>query len=139
MIWGRHTEAHGMKVKVKVTQSCHVRPFATPQTVVHQALLSLEFSRQERWSGQPFPSPGDLPNPGIKPVSPALAGGFFTSVPLGKPRVIIALHQFLPSLDYVCFFKKEKKKNIHHCIPDAQHYLWIEYSRFVVNKLVLDP
>ena len=54
-----------------------------------QAPLSLEFSRQEYWSGLPFPTPGDLPNPGIKPASlasPALAGGFFTTVPPGKPQ-----------------------------------------------------
>ena len=48
----------------------HVRPFATPWTVAHQAPLSMEFSRQEYWSGLPFPSPGYLPNPGIKPGSP---------------------------------------------------------------------
>ena len=50
----------------------HVRPFVTPWTVAHQALLSVEFSRQEYWSGLPFPSPGDLLNPGIKLRSPAL-------------------------------------------------------------------
>ena len=58
---------------------------ATPWTTVHQAPLSGEFSRQEYWSGLSFPLPGDLPNPGVKPtssVSPALAGGFFTTVPL---------------------------------------------------------
>ena len=43
------------------------------------------FLRQEYWSGLPFPFPGDLPGPGIKPVSPALAGGFFTVEPSGKP------------------------------------------------------
>ena len=45
---------------------------ASPWTVAHQAPLSMGFSRQEYWSGLPFPSPGDLPNPGIKPGSPAL-------------------------------------------------------------------
>ena len=45
----------------------------------------MEFSRQEYWSGLPFPSPGDLPNPGMEPLSPALAGGFFTAEPSGKP------------------------------------------------------
>ena len=45
---------------------------ATPWTVAHQAPLSVGFSRQEYWSGLPFPSPGDLPNPGIKPGSPPL-------------------------------------------------------------------
>ena len=46
--------------------------------------LSMGFPRQEYWSGLPFPSPGDLPDPGIDPVSPALAGGFFTTEPPGK-------------------------------------------------------
>ena len=57
------------------------RFFVTPWTVAHQAPLSRGFSRQEYWSGLPFPSPGDLPNPGTKPVSPASpasAGRFFT-------------------------------------------------------------
>ena len=53
-----------------VTKSCLT--LATPQTVVWQAPLSMGFSRQEYWSGLPFPSPGDLPHPGIKPRSPAL-------------------------------------------------------------------
>ena len=50
----------------------HVRHFSIPWTVAHQALLSLEFSRQKYWSGLPFPSLGDFPKPGIKPGSPAL-------------------------------------------------------------------
>ena len=55
---------------------------ATPWTVAHQAPLSLEFSRQEYWSGLPFPSPGDLPNPGIEPGSPALQEDSLPSEPL---------------------------------------------------------
>ena len=58
----------------------HVRLFATLWMVARQVPLSMEFSRQEYWSGLPFPTPGDLPNPGIEPMSPespALAGGFF--------------------------------------------------------------
>ena len=50
----------------------------TPQTVARQASLSMEFSRQEYWSWLPFPPPEDLPDPGIKPASLVLAGGFFT-------------------------------------------------------------
>ena len=50
-----------------------------PWTVALQVLLSMEFLRQEYWSGLPFPPPRDLPDPGIKPVSPALAGEFFTT------------------------------------------------------------
>ena len=67
--------------------SC-VQLFAIPRTVARQIPLSMEFSRQEYWSGLPFPTPGDLPNPGIKPkspASPAMAGGFFTTVPPGEP------------------------------------------------------
>ena len=59
-----------------------VQFFATPWTVTHEAPLSKGFFRQEYWCGLPCPSPGDLPNPGIKPtspVSPALADGFFTT------------------------------------------------------------
>ena len=62
---------------------------ATPWSVAHQAPLSTGFSRQEYWSRLPCPPPGNLPNPGIETVSPALAGGFLTTVPpgpLGKPR-----------------------------------------------------
>ena len=59
---------------------------ATPWTVARQASLSLGFSRQEYWSMWPFPSSGDLFNPGIEqPASPALASRFFTTKPLGKP------------------------------------------------------
>ena len=58
-------------------------------TVAHQAPLFMEFSRQEYWNGLPFPPPGDLPNAGITPASPALAGGSFTSEPPGKPTLPI--------------------------------------------------
>ena len=59
--------------------------------VVHQALLSMGFSGQEHWSGLPFPSPGNLLDPEIKPMSlmsPALAGRFFTTEPPGKPHLM---------------------------------------------------
>ena len=59
--------------------------FATPWTAAHQAPPSMRFSRQGYWSGVPFPSPGDLPNPGIEPAPPALAGRFFTTAPPGNP------------------------------------------------------
>ena len=61
-----------------------VQLFATPWTVAYHAPLSIEFSRQEYWSGLPCPPPGGLLHPGIKPLSlasPALAGGFFTTSP----------------------------------------------------------
>ena len=60
---------------------------STPWTGARQAPLSMEFSRHKYWSGLPFPSPGDLPNPEIQPTSPALAGGLFTTEPSEKPIV----------------------------------------------------
>ena len=64
--------------------SC-VQLFTTPWTVAYQALLSMEFSSQEHWSGSPFPFPGDLPNTGTEPRSPALQGGSLLSELPGKP------------------------------------------------------
>ena len=64
--------------EVKVKSLSRIRLFATPWTVACQALLSMGFPRQKYWSGLPVPSPGDLPDPGIEPESPALVGGFFT-------------------------------------------------------------
>ena len=66
---------------MKVSLS-HAQLFATPWTVDHQAPLSVGFSRQEYWSGLPFPSPGDLPNPGVEPGSPALQADSLPSEPL---------------------------------------------------------
>ena len=69
---------------IDVYSLSHAPLFATLRTVACQAPLSMGFSRQEYWSRLPFPSPGDLPNPGIEPTSLALAGGFFTTGPSGK-------------------------------------------------------
>ena len=60
-----------------VAKSCLT--LAIQWTVAYQAPLSMGFSRQEYWSGLPYPSPGDLPNPGIEPGSPALQADFFTT------------------------------------------------------------
>ena len=62
-----------------------VRLFVTPWTVAHQAPLSMGFSRQDYWSGLPFPSPGDLPDAGIEPGSPALQEDSLPTEPPGKP------------------------------------------------------
>ena len=78
---------------VVVQSLSHAQFFATPWTVAGQAPLSMGFPRQEYWSGLPFPSPGDLSDPGIEPVSPALAGGFFTAEPPGKPTESVELMQ----------------------------------------------
>ena len=71
---------------VKLLQSCLT---VIPWTVAIRAPLAMGFSKQEYWSGLPFPIPGDLPDPGTKPVSLAsseLASGFFTTEPLRKPK-----------------------------------------------------
>ena len=72
----------------QVCVHCHVWLFVTSRTVARQAPLSVRFSRQEYWSGLPFLSPGELPDPGMEPTSlesPVLAGQFFNTQPPGKP------------------------------------------------------
>ena len=90
-----HQGIHRTKIKrmiseVKVTQSCPT--LVTPWTVAHKVPLSMGLSRQEYWSGLPFPSPGNPFYPRIKPAyfaSPELAGGFFTTVSPGKPLGLV--------------------------------------------------
>ena len=79
-------------MKEKVNLLSRVRLFSTLWTVAYQAPPSMGFSRREYWSGLPFPSPGDLPHPGIEPGSPALQEDSLTSEPPGK----YAIQAFLP-------------------------------------------
>ena len=72
--------------KVKVRSLSYIRLFATPWTVAHQPLPSMEFSRREYWSGLAFPSPGDHPDPGIEPWSPTLQVEALPSEPPGNPQ-----------------------------------------------------
>ena len=103
-----------MKVKVKLLS--HVRLSATPWTVAHQAPPSMGFSRQEYWSGLPFPSPGDHPGPGIKPRSPVLQADALTSEPPGKP---IDLQIFILSKP------SEKDKGYHLYVESIKKkYKW---------------
>ena len=74
---------------VTVKLLSRVRLSATPWTVAYQAPLSTGFSRQEYWSGLPFPSPGYLPNPGIKPRSPALQADALPSKPSNKVKCVL--------------------------------------------------
>ena len=99
---------------MKVKSLSRVRLLATPWTVAHQAPPSMGFSRQECWSGLPFPSPGDLPHLGIKCASctaPALAGWFFTSGPTrahgsSRPR---AEGPFHPGESHAVAFVRETR------------------------------
>ena len=81
------TNVYTVYMCVRACVLSRVRLFVTPWTVAHQASVARRFFRQEYWSALPFPPPEDLPNPGIKlmsPASPALAGEFFTTQPPGK-------------------------------------------------------
>ena len=75
---------------------------AIPWNVVCQAPLPMGFSRQEYWNVLPFPPLGDLPDPGIEPVSPALAGGFFTTEPPGKPHKGILFSHKKERINAIC-------------------------------------
>ena len=72
-----------------------VQLFATPWTGAHQAPLSMKFSRQEYWSGLPFPSPGDLLNPGIKLMSPTLQADSLLSEPPEEPKEMPMTFEYL--------------------------------------------
>ena len=86
-----------------LSHSSHVRLFVTPWTVTCQAPLSMEFSRPGYWNGLPFPSPGDLPNPGIKPMSRTLQVDSLPAEPQGKPK-------------YVCLFYYCYVKYLSNCL-----------------------
>ena len=105
----------------------HIWLFVIPGTVAHHTPLSIGFSRQECWSGLPFPSPGDLPDPGVEPVSPALAGGFFT---IESPEEYLWLSQLSysirrsisPRLNCLKLFKVTK-------LDVSTMQLWMEASQ----------
>ena len=87
-----------------------VQLFTTPWTVAHQTPLSMGFSRQEYWSGLPFPSPGDLPDPEIEPGSPTLQADALTSEPPGKPLCRVSVNSTL---------------NVWWCSTDKPSISWI--------------
>ena len=99
--------------------SSHVWLIATPWTIARQAPLSLGFSRQEYWSELPFPSPGDLPDPGIKPGSSALAGGFFTTEPVTCMCIHIWLDTYKCTYTYICVYIWHK-----HMFICVHIYVW---------------
>ena len=88
----------------------HVWLFVTPWPIAHKDPWAIKFSRQEHYSRLPFPLPGDFPDPGIKPVSPAshaLAGGFFTMEPPGSPLFVPAIGKFTTRFCLATVLKKE--------------------------------
>ena len=92
--------------------------FVIPQTVARQARLSMGFPNQEYWSRLPFPSPGHLLDPGIKPESPALAGGFFTTKPPDSAQYVvlknIVIIQVSPTIEVF----------MNHCFQGAKGVMY---------------
>ena len=94
----------------------HIWLFATLRTIARLAPLSMGFSRQEYWSGLPLPSPGDLPNPAIKPVSltsPTLGGRSFATTATWEAQVRIRLTKYLPHARKQISGKKKTTENPH--------------------------
>ena len=102
------------------TQSCLT--LCDPQTVACQPPLSMEFSRREYWSGLPFPSPGDLPNPGVEPGSPALQVDTLPSKPSGKPKEAL---------------QNSKRNSITTTIPNLPTLIIIFRLNFIFNFVYL--
>ena len=113
---------------IKVKSFSHVQLFVTPWTVAHQDPLSMGFSRQEYWSGLPFPSPGDLPDPGIEPRSPTLQSDALTSEPPGKPRKAMTnLNSILKIRDITLVTKVHPIKAIVFLVVmyECESHIWM--------------
>ena len=119
-----------------------VSDFAIPWTVAHQAPLSMEFSRQEYWSGLPFPAPGDLPDSGIEPGSPALQTDSLPSELKGSPWSLVIVRT--PTINYsiivitvalVCWAPPCTDSVLSHLIPFETQ--WISYVLSIMLHLHL--
>ena len=108
---------------------------ATPWTVAHQAPLSMGFSRQEYWSGLPYPSPGDLPNPGIEPSSPMSPALHFTTEPLGKPKLKARPHNYFDFLLPLRGFIKQSLMGVLNSFPYSSRPLTV--PRKALRKTLL--
>ena len=117
-------------MKVKVKSLSRVRLFATPWTVAHQAPPSMEFSRQEYWSGLPFPSPGDLPNLGIEPWSPTLWADALPSEPpetdciIKLPKIQLERRKhtaqwLLAETHFRCQYKQRRSPRARETCPES--------------------
>ena len=133
-------------MKVKKWSRSVVSNFLRPLTVTYQTPPSMGFSRQECWSGLPFPSPGDLPNPGIKPGSPALQADALPSEPPGKPNkkpVLCPENQYYLGNKSHCSSWKEKTPTnlsviliLIHSFTFVGHFQGLRESALSVKVLV---
>ena len=108
-----------------------VRSFTTPWTVACQASSFLGFSRQEYWSGLPFPSPGDLPGPGIEPGCPALQADALPSEPPGKPIGLLKYHNMQPASEN----QNVDKRNFHSSIHLLMNHFFQKQSLSQLSNL----
>ena len=119
--------------RTKMKLLSRVRLFATPWIVAYQAPPSMEFSRKEYWSGLSFPFPGDLPNPGIEPGSPALQAHAYLWATREAPEALTDLQYcFIPSVGLLrfswwyqlAFILQSKRSSSTYNLVDAQKYLF---------------
>ena len=92
--------------------------------------MSMGFSKQEYWRGLPFPTPGDLPYSGIEPTSPELAGRFFTTVPSGKPKALVAMIK--SNIFYVLpliLFKAMARSNLVDLYNSYDNIIFLHFIR----------
>ena len=119
-----------LNIVVTAQSLSRVQLFAGPWTVAHQAPLSMEFSRQEYWSGLPFPSPGHLPNPGIELmslVSDALAGRFFTASATWEASYIAVIQKF--------FSKRASPSFLFLLCLRAKLFYWSAILKFSLHNI----
>ena len=123
--------------KENVAALDHARFFATPWTVAHQAPLSMGFSRQQYWSGLPFHPPGDLPDPGFKPESPALQAASLPATPSGKPQKKMVWTKL--GKNFKNIFKYFKKKELHlmnnKYMPSSLPGIWHVLLQLLFSQL----
>ena len=119
-----------------------VQLFVTPWTVAYQASLSMGFSRQKCWGGLPFPSPGDLPNPGIEPGSPTLQAAALPSEPPGKyfPLLLFISHTFshLTNMRFLKddFNSKTNSNKVNKGTWHSSRHFFSSNSPFLVSSLL---
>ena len=118
---------------VVVYSLSHIWLYATPWTVVRQAPLSIVFPSQEYWSGLPFPSPEDLPDPGMNPTLSALPGRFFTTEP--PEKILLYITQFICTMIYIQMAIKisnfgtlteEPTRLIRYYLIFKKEFVWIK-------------
>ena len=127
----REARTQGLQWDIWTRTSCHEIPqisttscggclVVSDSSRIPWTPLSVGFSRQEYRSGLPFPSPGDLPDPGIEPTSPALASGFFTTEPPGKPTLPVQFSSVAQSCPTLCDPMNRSMPGlpVHHQLPE---------------------